>query len=292
MNAITSHYHECTIDGLEPVCLHYRTAGDPKNPVILCIHALTGNAHDFDILAQQLATDYYVIALDMPGRGNSTHLENKDFYSNPHHLLWTFHLLDALHIDHLFAWIGASMGGIMGMMVWAFRPHFMDRLMLNDIGAVLAHEGLQAIISSTSSPLPTNDPQRFEALMRDYAQPFHITDEEHWKLFFASRVMPHHEGGWQLKRDPAVVEPLKAWIHATPMAQDISLEAVWEQVQCPTLIFRGEESLLFRADTAEAMAARTDIPVRLYTIPHAGHMPNLMDAYQCAMIHAWLREPL
>jgi pimeloyl-ACP methyl ester carboxylesterase len=292
MVALTSHYHECAIEGLEPVCVHYRTAGNPASPAIVCVHALTGNAHDFDVLAQQLAEHYYVIAPDMPGRGNSTHLQNKALYNNHCHLAWTFHLLDALHIPHLAAWIGASMGGIMGMMAWEFRPHFMDRLMLNDIGAVLAHEGLQAIISSTASPLPTDDPARFEALMRDYAVPFHITEEDHWQRFFASRVMPHHDGGWQLKRDPAVVDPLKAWIHATPAAHDISLDDAWQRVQCPTLIFRGEESLLLREDTAEAMAARTDIAVRLYTIPHAGHMPNLMDAYQCAMIDAWLREAL
>jgi pimeloyl-ACP methyl ester carboxylesterase len=40
-------------------------------PVLLCIHGLTRNSRDFDVLAQALSQHYRVICPDMPGRGKS-----------------------------------------------------------------------------------------------------------------------------------------------------------------------------------------------------------------------------
>jgi pimeloyl-ACP methyl ester carboxylesterase len=48
------------------VCL-----GDPKNPAILLIHGYPTSSFDFSQLALQLASDYYVCALDTPGYGFS-----------------------------------------------------------------------------------------------------------------------------------------------------------------------------------------------------------------------------
>jgi pimeloyl-ACP methyl ester carboxylesterase len=49
----------------------YREAGDPKSPVILLLHGFPTSSHMFRNLIPQLATDYHVIAPDLPGFGFS-----------------------------------------------------------------------------------------------------------------------------------------------------------------------------------------------------------------------------
>lgn len=60
--------------GLNPTGFHkvlYSEWGDPKNrDVVVCVHGLTRNLHDFDFLAQHLAEDYRVICPDVVGRGD------------------------------------------------------------------------------------------------------------------------------------------------------------------------------------------------------------------------------
>ena len=52
--------------------LHYIEWGDRRNPnVVVCAHGYSGNARDFDALAQSLAPDARVICIDFPGRGES-----------------------------------------------------------------------------------------------------------------------------------------------------------------------------------------------------------------------------
>ena len=45
--------------------------GDPSAPrTVVCVHGLTRNAHDFDVLAEALAArDCRVLAVDVAGRG-------------------------------------------------------------------------------------------------------------------------------------------------------------------------------------------------------------------------------
>ncbi len=52
--------------------------GDPANPqVVICVHGLTRNGRDFDVLAQALAPYFRVICPDVVGRGRSDWLAHK-----------------------------------------------------------------------------------------------------------------------------------------------------------------------------------------------------------------------
>jgi pimeloyl-ACP methyl ester carboxylesterase len=63
---------------LGPHGLHtmvYSEWGDAANPrVLLCVHGLTRNGRDFDVLANALASDYRVVCPDIVGRGRSDRL--------------------------------------------------------------------------------------------------------------------------------------------------------------------------------------------------------------------------
>ena len=69
-----------TTGGFKKIC--YREWGDPKNPkVVLCVHGLSRNRLDFDTLAAAICENYRVVAIDMPGRGKSDWLDNKEDYN-------------------------------------------------------------------------------------------------------------------------------------------------------------------------------------------------------------------
>ncbi|MGH7918004.1 MAG: alpha/beta fold hydrolase, partial [Candidatus Binataceae bacterium] len=57
-----------TVNGLKA---HHLDHGDATRPALVCIHGLSGNAHNFDELAPYLNAAYHVIALDVRGRGDS-----------------------------------------------------------------------------------------------------------------------------------------------------------------------------------------------------------------------------
>jgi pimeloyl-ACP methyl ester carboxylesterase len=56
---------------VEGTNIFYREAGDKKNPTVLLLHGFPTSSHMYRDLIPQLAEDYYVIAPDYPGFGNS-----------------------------------------------------------------------------------------------------------------------------------------------------------------------------------------------------------------------------
>jgi pimeloyl-ACP methyl ester carboxylesterase len=287
---MTSHYF-ISESAPEQVRIHYLTHGNPCNSAVLCIHGLTGNAHDFDFLATELAADYYVIAPDMAGRGLSSHANDKTLYGNEHYLRWIFELLAHLNVTQVH-WIGASMGGILGMMTCAISPTTVRSLMLNDVGSVLASEGLTDIIRYTGGARkPTTDNAAFIKRMRENATPFGLASEAEWEHFFIHRVVMDVYGYYQMRYDPCVVDPLRNLAEAGEGGvQDIDLHPLWDAVTCPVLLFRGRDSLLLRRETAQAMSETAGKKVQWHEIAGAGHMPSLMRQDQIGIIHDWLKQ--
>ena len=68
MNEITLKIPGFSIAGL--------TLGKPENPPILALHGWLDNANSFAPLAPYLQHNFYLIAVDLPGHGHSSHLSN------------------------------------------------------------------------------------------------------------------------------------------------------------------------------------------------------------------------
>src|SRR5262249_59700340 len=58
--------HKVEADG---VGVFYRAAGDPNSPLVLLLHGFPASSFMFRELIPRLATDYRVIAPDLPGFG-------------------------------------------------------------------------------------------------------------------------------------------------------------------------------------------------------------------------------
>ena len=61
-----------SLSSLSPHGFHrvvYYEWGDPANDrIVICVHGLSRNGRDFDVLGEALADTHRVIAVDMPGR--------------------------------------------------------------------------------------------------------------------------------------------------------------------------------------------------------------------------------
>ncbi|KAE9365193.1 alpha/beta-hydrolase [Stipitochalara longipes BDJ] len=72
----TTKISSITVDGVD---LFYRSAGSPSSPVILLLHGFPSSSHQYRNLIPLLASNYHVIAPDLPGFGFTVVPENRQY---------------------------------------------------------------------------------------------------------------------------------------------------------------------------------------------------------------------
>ena len=138
-----------TLKGLK---LHYLEHGTEGKPPLICIHGLTGNAHNFDALAPRLISNYHVMSVDVRGRGDSGWVPGGE-YTPQNYATDLAGLLDELKIDRT-TLIGTSMGGMISILFAGGYPQRVEKMILNDIGPDVDPVGI-ARISSYVAESPT-----------------------------------------------------------------------------------------------------------------------------------------
>src|SRR3954468_16926615 len=142
------------VKGLSPSGFHrlrYFEWGAPQADVVVCVHGLTRNAHDFDRLADRLADRYRVIAADMVGRGGSDWLTDPAHYTYAQYQGDMNALLARLDVERVH-WIGTSMGGLTGMFLAALPGTPIASLLLNDVGPFIPAAALRRITGYLGDP--------------------------------------------------------------------------------------------------------------------------------------------
>ena len=257
----------------------YVVHGDPlSRHVVLCVHGLTRCGRDFDRLAEALASEgACVVCPDMPGRGASDWHRDPTLYSYPQYLADLAVLVARVtaHRPARLDWVGTSMGGILGMMASAAPGSPIRRLVLNDVGAVLAREGLTTIGTYAGADPVFDDEAAAYAEVRRVLAPWGALDEAAWTHLVGHSLRRRAEGGYAFHYDPAI----GASFRGRRFERDVDLSTIWEAVDVPVLLLRGAESGLLRAETARDMCRRA-VPTRLVEYPGIGHAPSLMEAGQ------------
>ncbi|MBL8839761.1 MAG: alpha/beta hydrolase [Alphaproteobacteria bacterium] len=260
--------------------------GPRTGPAVLCLHGLTRNARDFDVLAQALAREgHRVVAVDMPGRGRSAWLANPFEYGYPLYLAAAASVIARLDVERL-AVVGTSMGGLIGMMLAAQTGTPVARLVVNDVGPFIPKAALERIMAYIGLDPRFPTLARLEAALRQVHAPFGRLSDAQWQHLAIHGAAPV-AGGWRLHYDPAIAKPLAA----QPPA-DVVLWPVWDRIACPTLVLRGSESDLLLPETAREMTARGAAAaagqVRVVEIAGCGHAPALMADDQVALLRGFL----
>jgi pimeloyl-ACP methyl ester carboxylesterase len=167
----------------------YREWGDADNArVVVCVHGLTRNGRDFDVLAARIADRFRVLCPDMPGRGDSEWLRDPNDYAFPTYLTTLTALLAHAHADRV-AWVGTSMGGLLGMVMAAQAETPVTRLVVNDVGPFIEPVALARIAAYVGLDPMFESYAALEAHVRSVSAPFGpLTDA--LPLFREGAVVP------------------------------------------------------------------------------------------------------
>jgi len=270
----------CPFDG-GAVSLRWHEWGPASGKPVVCVHGLTRNGRDFDVLAQALAAQgRRVICPDIPGRGISGWLPAGMLYAVPTYVAVLTPLLAELGD---YDWVGTSMGGLIGMGLVSLPFDRLGKVVLNDIGPFIPEAALSRIRDYLShSPQHFANLAALEAHLRVIHAPFGPLTDAQWHHMAEHSARMTADGAMRLHYDPRIVEPMQAG----PLS-DVDLWALWDWVVTrPVLVLRGEHSDLLMAETAARMAQHPN--TKLATINGCGHAPALMAADQVELIVEFL----
>lgn len=262
----------------------------PDAPVLVCVHGLSRQGRDFDVLARVMRERYRVICPDVVGRGRSDWLRQPSGYQIPSYVADMVALLARLDVEQV-DWVGTSMGGLIGLGLAALpRPDGVAspirRLVLNDVGPAIRLEALQRIGSYLGKAARFKSVHEGATYLRSISEGFGPHSAEAW-LRLSEPLFREEGGEWKLHYDPAIALPFAAVTPELAAAGEAALWAAYDQLRCPTLLIRGAESDLLSAETARAMTQRGP-HARLVELPGVGHAPTLVHEDQIAIVRDFL----
>lgn len=283
-----SDMRQHTVQCLSPGGLHrmaYVEWGDPANPrVLVCVHGLTRNARDFDVLARALAASghYRVVCPDIVGRGRSNWLRVKEHYQLQQYVADMVTLIARLNVDEVH-WVGTSMGGMIGMALAAQEDSPITRLVLNDVGPLISAVAIKRIGEYVGAMPRFASLQDAEYYVRQVSAPFGKLTDAQWKHLTEHVTRQKPDGSFEFLYDPGIAVPFRKDIGDG----DLSLWPLYDAIRCPTLVVRGAESDLLSHETCLEMGLRG--PKALVAeIPGVGHAPMFLDEAQVAVVREFL----
>jgi pimeloyl-ACP methyl ester carboxylesterase len=276
----TLHHVTCA----HPGGLHrlaYWQWGRSDNPsVVVCVHGLTRSGRDFDALAQRLAQRHRVVCPDMIGRGRSDWMADPVLYSVPQYVADCVTLIARLDVPSV-AWVGTSMGGLIGMFLAMLEGAPVSRLLLNDVGPVMSVEGLARIRETVGRDPRFESFEAGEAAVKALASGFGPLTGAQWRVLTAHTVV-QRDGEWRLHYDPRIADPIRMMPTEPPV-----LWPLYDRITCPTWIVRGEQSDLLPAAVADEMTRRGPRAKRI-DVAGVGHSPTFIPDDQIAIVERFL----
>ncbi|TDM06543.1 MAG: alpha/beta hydrolase [Ideonella sp. MAG2] len=291
MNAPTQprqHFVQClNARGLHRMA--YTEWGDPANDkVLVCVHGLSRQGRDFDVLAQAMSAEYRVVCPDVVGRGHSDWLPDPMGYAIPAYVADMVTLLARLNARTVH-WVGTSMGGLIGLGVAALPKSPIQKLVLNDVGPRIEAVALQRIGQYLGLPVRWQTEDEAADALWAISQGFGPHSREQWLALTRPQLRPDGDG-FKPHYDPAIAVPFKAVTPELAAQGEAMLWYSYEQLRCPTLLIRGGQSDLLTAETAQAMTQRGP-QAELVVFDEAGHAPTLVQAHQVAAVREFLLRP-
>lgn len=276
-------------DGVPLFARDYPAADGAARLPVICIHGLTRNAADFEVIAPVIAqSGRRVLAIDVRGRGRSDRARDPMTYNPVTYAQDVLALMTQLGIERA-VFMGTSMGGLITMTLAALRSKVIAAAIVNDVGPEVDPAGLARISSYAGQTPPVTDWASAAAYARslnEIAFP-HYTDAD-WDAFARRVFRIGTEDLPILDYDPDIMVPIKA---AGASALVPNLWPMWKRLAKarPTLVIRGEISDLLSPQIAARMV-KTARKTLLVEIPGVGHAPMLDEPESRAAIFGFLAE--
>ncbi|WP_137994104.1 alpha/beta fold hydrolase [Streptomyces vilmorinianum] len=238
------------------------TSGGSAASGVLLLHGLMGRASHWAPTARWLAGGHRVLALDQRGHGHSEKPAAGPF-TREAYVADAAAAVEQLDLGPV-TLVGHSMGALTAWQLAAERPDLVRALVICDMRA---------------SALGANSQREWQDWFRRWPAPFPTLDavrkwfgeDDPWleqphpaRGEFFAEVMTERADGWHPVFDPAqMLTSRETWVH----------DAHWDslaQVTCPTLVVRGLDGELGRAEAQEMVRV---LPHGAYAeVPDAGHL--------------------
>ncbi|HYD77996.1 alpha/beta hydrolase [Ramlibacter sp.] len=280
----------------------YWSWGDPAAArVIVCVHGLSRQGRDFDVLAQALLAraegPLRVVCPDVVGRGRSDWLKNPQGYVLPTYAADMLAMLGQLQAQAAvqdLSWCGTSMGGLIGMAVAGTPglplPSPIRRLLLNDVGPVIQWQAIERIGAYLGQTGRFGTLQEAADAMWRISTSFGPHTPEQWLALSQAMVRELPEGGLALHYDPAIAVPLRGMTAGDAQQGEATLWALYDAIEARTLLTRGAQSDLLSRETALEMTRRGP-HARLVEFEGVGHAPTFIAPDQVEAAVEFLLQP-
>jgi pimeloyl-ACP methyl ester carboxylesterase len=317
MNEPNLNYVNCP-DAADGHRMAYWQWGQPDGAhVVLCVHGLSRQGRDFDVMAQALCAQstqpggIRVICPDVVGRGESDWLKDPMGYQLSTYAADMLALLAELHEQSPIGaldWVGTSMGGLIGIAVCGqpalhvaaqpaagvgSRPALpvpVRRLVLNDIGPALQWRAIERIGAYLGQAGHFSSVQAAADAMWAISEGFGPHTPEQWLALSRPMVRPVSSAAdspWRLHYDPAIALPFKAATEASTLQGEATLWQLYDNIEAQTLLLRGALSDLLSVETAQAMTERGS-HAHLVEFEGVGHVPTLIAQDQLDVVVEFL----
>ncbi|HXD40785.1 MAG TPA: alpha/beta hydrolase [Ramlibacter sp.] len=267
--------------------LAYWLWGDPlAGHVIVCVHGLSRQGRDFDLLAEALLqrSDHplRVVCPDVVGRGRSDWLKDPAGYQIPGYAADMLAMIAGLQQQAAVItldWLGTSMGGLIGMAVAGTPklplPAPVRRLVLNDVGPAIQWQALQRIGTYLGNTGRFETVEQAAAAMWAISTSFGPHTPEQWLALSQAMVRAAPEGGFTLHYDPAIAVPFRTVTEESAAQGQAALWQLYDNIRAEVLLTRGANSDLLSRETALAMTQRGP-KARLVEFEGVGHAPTFV----------------
>lgn len=260
--------------------LHFKTAGDLESPALLFLHGFMGSASVWDRFIAELKTQYFCIAVDLPGHGRSVGLP-VGAYSMSSASDEVILVLDYLGIDQV-SLIGYSMGGRLALFIALNYPFRVERLILESTspGLKTHEERVQRI---------QNDEQLAEQLRHgDFAAFLHVWYDQ--PLFSSLNMCVGLRDSLveaRLKNDP---QELAHSLDEMGTGRQPSLWERLDALRVSTLVITGSLDAKYHAIAKQMLTQSSMVKHRV--IPSAGHNTHAEapDAF-CEALVEFVQQP-
>jgi pimeloyl-ACP methyl ester carboxylesterase len=242
----------------------------------LLVHGLTGRAAAFRALAEELegTTGWRFLAVDLRGRGATGRIESE--VGIPAHATDLVALMDREGLKRV-AFVGHSLGAMIGVYLAANYPDRIDKLVLIDGGSDVTDE-VDALLSPVVERLERTYPSR-EAYV-EYLKSLPVFEnrwDENLERYFAGDVRSEG-GGWRHHADLETVREDRRKMHGFPLSE------LWPRIGCPTLVLLSTVGLAgpdegFILPPQDARRMRETIPdCALVEVENTNHYDILYSA--------------
>lgn len=239
--------------------LAYRTYGDPSHPVLILVHGWPQSSYCWHEVAQHLK-DYYIIAPDLRGLGDSERTIEISSYTKDELGKDIFALADTLNIDRFYLG-GHDWGSAVVQEMAISQPQRIRKLILINMMIINNIEGKQKASEKLVNGMFKSSWYQFFQSIPDFPEALISGKEEVWIRFFSkgiSRPIPEEAIAEYTRcyKIPHTITTGANFYRSIPKDRERWRGYIGKKISVPTHIIHGEldpvviKEFLYKVDTA------------------------------------------